>query len=173
MVEQRKSEQEPKSKSQVKREMLALQALGEELVKLTRHQLAKFPLDEELRKAIAHAQDITSHGARRRQLQFIGRLMRERDPQPLQQAMAILRHQDQQTNARQHRLEKLRDKLIAEGDAALTEVLQQYPNADRQKLRQLIRNAQQEQQQAKPPQTARLLFRYLREIMDDSADPDN
>jgi len=83
---------EPKSKTQLKHEMLMLQALGEKLVKLKREQLAKIPLDEQLLTAIYEAQAIKSRGALRRQLQYIGRLMRDRDAIPIQTAFAKLHH---------------------------------------------------------------------------------
>lgn len=86
------SADEPKSKTQRKREMLDLQILGEKLVKLKREQLAKIPLDEQLRDAIVAAQSIKSHGAHKRQLQYIGRLMRDRDPAPIQAALATFHH---------------------------------------------------------------------------------
>src|SRR4051794_19613529 len=105
----------PKSKSQIKREMLELKALGVELVKLSLQQLKKVPLDDQLRQAIEFAKTITSNGAKRRQAQYIGKLMRNRDPQPIKQALDIFNNQDQQTNARLHRLEKYRDDLISKG----------------------------------------------------------
>lgn len=158
------SDPEFKSKSQLKRESLALQELGEELVKLSEQALAKLPLDDELAKAIHLAQSISSRSALRRQLQYIGRLMREGDVEPIQKALAVMQHQDQKANAEFHRLEKWRDRLIAEGDAALAELLAVFPQADRQHLRHLLQKAQQELKAAKPPQAARALFRYLRDL---------
>jgi len=154
----------PKSKSQLKREMTALQDVGRALVQLSRHQLSKIAMDDNLRTAILHAQTITSRSAQRRQLQYIGRLMREVDVEPLQKALASLENQNQEITAAHHRLEKWRDRLIAEGDAALTEFCNSYPTADSQHLRQLIRKAQQEQKTEKPPLAARLIFRYIREL---------
>ncbi len=168
MINSSSVDSEPKSKSAVKRDMLALQKLGEQLVKLTLTQLNKLPLDETLLSAIRHAQNISSREAKRRQLQYIGRLMRDRDPQPIQHALAVLWQQDHATIAIQHRLEKYRDKLLAEGDAAMTEILALFPHADRQLLRQFIRKAAQEQQKQQPPRAARALFRYLRDLTNES-----
>lgn len=155
-------QEEPKSKSQLKREVLALQALGVQLVKLTLNQLKKVPLDEPLRQAIELAKTITSHGAKRRQMQYIGRLMRDRDPEPIQKALAILNNQDKEANAHLHRLEKYRDELIIQGDAGIASILTLFPTADRQLLRQFIRKAQKEQASNSTPTAARGLFRYLR-----------
>ncbi len=165
--------EEPKSKSQLKREVLALRSLGVELVELTKHQLRKVPLDDQLRQAVEFAKSITSNGAKRRQMQYIGKLMRARDPGPIQQALDILNNQDQQTNARFHRLEKYRDELINKGDEAIAHILTIFPTADRQILRQFIRKAQKEQEikqssEATPSSEAtRGLFRYLRTLSEE------
>lgn len=160
------SDPEYKSKSQRKREMHDLQDLGKELVALNAQQLAKIPLEESLLNAILEAQRITSHGALKRQLQYIGRLMRDYDPVPIQAALATLQSQHQQGIGQLHRIERYRDALVAQGDAALTEVLETFPQADRQHLRQLIRKAQQEQQKNQPPQSARQIFKYLKGLLD-------
>lgn len=154
------------SKSQQKRESEALQALGEELVKLPPNKLAKFPLPEKLEAAIKEAQRISARGGHKRQLQYIGKIMRQIDAEPIQRAMDELKKEHLHENARLHQLEQWRDRLIADGDAALAELLENQPNLDRQHLRQLMRNAQQEAKQNKPPKSARELFRYLREAME-------
>ena len=154
-----------KSKSQVKREMLALQELGEALVKLSSAELARIEMPDELREAVATAQKIRQRGAHKRQLQFIGRLMRQVDPHPIQTSLDQLLNRDRLSVARQHRIERWRERLIDEGDAALAELLREFPSLDRQHLRQLLRNAQKEQQRNKPPRAARELFRYLRETL--------
>ncbi|MGM0593119.1 MAG: ribosome biogenesis factor YjgA [Pseudomonadota bacterium] len=152
------------SKSEMKRESHALQALGEELVKLPDAQLATIPMPEQLADAVALARRIKARGGRKRQLQYIGKIMRKIDPEPIQQAMAGLKNEAHKETAKLHRLEQWRDRLIAEGDTALAPLLDEYPYADRQHLRQLIRNAQREQKQNKPPKSSRELFRYLREL---------
>lgn len=153
-----------KSKSQLKREMLSLQELGGELIGLPQSQLRQLPLSDLLLKAILLAQTITSRSATRRQLQYIGRLMREEDAEAIQKVLAGLQFHDKQQIAVHHRLEKWRDQLIQEGDPALTRFLIDFPQADRQYLRQLIRNAQQEQEKEQTPRAARILFRYLRTL---------
>ena len=158
-------DQEYKSKSQLKREMLALQNLGEALVKLPTNNLNKIPLPDELRNAIDHARSITSHGALRRQLQYIGKLMRHVDATPIQQALDAIQRVGQRNTAQFHHVERWRDRLIAEGPGAIDELLAQYPNAERQRLRQLLLNVQRERQRNQPPKAARSLFRYLREIL--------
>lgn len=156
------------SKSQRKRDMLALQELGEHLVKLKPEQLAKVPLPEDLEQAILEAQRIKSRSAHKRQLQFIGRIMRDIDAEPIQQAMETLEARSAQAAARLHLLEQWRERLIEEGDAALGELLAEHPHADRQHLRQLIRKAKKEHTQSGPHTHARALFRYLREMFDES-----
>lgn len=153
------------SKSQLKRESHALQALGEELVELPAVKLEKIPLPDELADAITLARRIKQRGGRKRQLQYIGKLMRKIDAEPIEQAMDKLKGEAAQETARLHKLEQWRDRLLDEGDDALAELLQEWPAADRQHLRQLMRNAQREKKQNKPPKSARELFRYLRELM--------
>lgn len=152
----------PPSKSQRKRDMLALQDMGAELVELAANQLDKLPLPENLRYAIDQCQQIHAHEGKRRQLQFIGKLLRDVDPEPLMQALDQLRQHAKLATQRHHQLERWRDRLISEGDAALTDLLHDYPQADRQQLRQLIRTAQKEAELNKPPAAARELFRALR-----------
>lgn len=154
-----------KSKSQLKREMHALQDLGKAIVELPPKDLAKIPLPDELAAAVAHARSINSRGALRRQMQFIGRLMRGVDPEPIQQALDAIRLTGQQSTARFHAVEQWRDRLLGEGQPALDEFIGQHPQADRQQLRQLMLNAQREAKQDKPPKSARSLFRLLRNIL--------
>jgi ribosome-associated protein len=158
------------SRSADKRAAEALQALGEELTRLKPELLATFELPDRLRDAIAQAQSITAHGALRRQRQFIGRLMRELDAAPIRARLLELRGEDAASRARFHRLERWRDRLIDEGDAALNALLEERPDADRTHLRQLAREARQERQQAAdrpvPPMAQRALFRALRALFE-------
>lgn len=160
------ADSEYKSRSQIKREMEALQDLGETLVTLKAEQLAAIHLSDKLRDAIIAARAITERGARRRQLQYIGKLMRDVDAEPIRQALDTLNNRGRQAAAQFHRLERWRDRLLNEGDAALSEFIEEHPAADRQRIRQLLRNAQREIQADKPPAAARALFRYLREVSD-------
>lgn len=153
------------SKSQLKRESHARQSLGEELVQLNAVQLRKFELPEDLFQAIKMAQTIRQHGAKKRQLQYIGKLMRNIDVAPIQQGLDDLKGISAQAIATQHKIEQWRQRLIDEGDSAVEALLQEYPNIDRQRIRQLLRSAQKEMQHNKPPKAFRELFKYLREFM--------
>jgi ribosome-associated protein len=151
------------SKSQLKREMTALQALGAELVTLSRERMAKIEMPERLRDALLDAQRFTKHEAKRRQMQYIGKIMRDIDATPLQAAMDEINGVSDMANIRQHRLERLRTRLM-EDEAVFGEVARDYPGADMQHLRQLRRNALKEAQQGKPPRAYRELFRELRDL---------
>lgn len=153
------------SKSQLKRESHALTELGRELVELPQSKLERIPLDDQLSEAVALARRISERGGRKRQIQYIGKLLRKSDADPIVAAMEQLKSEHLQENARLHRLERWRDRLIEEGDSALGELLAEHPDADRQHLRQLLRNAQREKQQNKPPKAARELFKYLRDSL--------
>lgn len=149
------------SKSKRKRQMIALQKIGEALVTLSAAQLSKIPLDSVLLEAIIAARSFSSNEAKRRQLQYIGRLMREiEDITSIQAALDKLTLKSQQSKAQLHQIERWRDKLVEADDQALQEFLLQFPHADRQQLRQLIRNAK------KKESPDRELFRYLKSMVD-------
>jgi ribosome-associated protein len=143
--------------------MTALQELGAELVELSRERLAKIEMPERLREALLDAQRFTKHEARRRQMQYIGKIMRDVDAAPLRAAMDEVKGRSEAANIRQHRLEALRTRLM-EDEAAVSEIARDFPAADIQKLRQLRRNALKEAQLGKPPRSYRELFRELREL---------
>lgn len=151
------------SKSEIKRDAEELKRLGAELVELSKNSLDKIPLDEEFRDAIELAQKIKKEG-RRRQLQLIGKMLRSREEAPIRVALDKLKNRHNQQVALFHKLEMLRDRLVEEGDDAMVEVLNLYPEADRQQLRQMIRNAQKEKAASKPPKAYRQIFQYLREL---------
>lgn len=152
------------SKSQRKREATALRDLGAKLVDLKPAQLEKLPLPVELREAILFAQSRNQRGARKRQMQYIGKLMRQIDPEPLRAALEILESRHSAAKRRLHHLEGLCEALVGGDEASLAEFLADHPEADRQHLHQLMRNAAREQAQNKPPRARRALFRYLREL---------
>lgn len=154
------------SKSQKKREMTALQDLGEALVGLSSDQLKRIGLDEGLLIAVKDAQRFTKHEARRRQMQYIGKLMRDIDPAPIQAALDEINGVSAAATARQHRLERLRERLL-EDDGVAGEIAREHPGVDVQHLRQLRRNALRERAEAKPPRAYRELFRLLRELEKD------
>jgi ribosome-associated protein len=143
--------------------MDALQALGARLVELNKERLAKIDMPEELRDAVRDAQRMSKHEARRRQLQYIGRLMRDVDPAPIQEALDELDGVSAAANARQHALERLRERLL-EDEGVLEEIGRRHTTADFQRLRQLRRNALKERAEGKPPRAFRELFRVLREL---------
>lgn len=152
------------SKSHKKREVEALQALGEELVKLPDAQFKRIELPDELREAVAACRKITQNSALRRQRQYIGKLMRSVDPAPIQAQLDVFNGVSAAENAKLHQAEKWREKLIADNEA-LTLFLNQYPDSDATHLRQLIRNARDEAARSKPPKAFRELFRMIREAM--------
>jgi len=152
------------SKSQRKREAQALQALGEALVGLPAAGLEAITLPERLREAVELARGLSSRGARRRQMQYIGRLMREVDPEPIRHALQSFENRRRGAATRFQRLERMRDRLLAQGDEGVEAVLAEQPGADRQRLRQLVRQARREQETDRGSRGARALFRYLREV---------
>ena len=160
--------EEPQSKSQVKRDMHALTDLGARLVELTIDQLDKIPLEDKLRDAILECKDTTKHGARKRQLKYIGKLMRSADGEAIRSSLEAMEAPQREAIAEFHAVERWRDRLIAEGDAALAELLGKYPAADRQQLRQLVRNAGKKQSEEKAKRVSRELFRTLRDLIKDA-----
>ena len=151
------------SKTRKKKDMLALQDLGVQLVELNEQQLATMQLPESLLDAVLEARRLSKHEAKRRQMQFIGRLMRDIDAAPIRDRLEKWLGQGREHTAQLHALERWRDELLA-GDPALARFLEAYPGADSQQLRSLIRNARREQGAALPPKSYRELFRALREM---------
>ena len=156
------------SKSERKRQMHALQSLGEELASLPNAELAALPVPDSLREAIDTTRRIKSREALRRQFQYIGKLMRKLDTRALEAALAEHRERDQIMTRGFHELEAWRNRLVAEGMPAIDALKAELPRADRQKLRQLVGLAQKEAESGQPPKHSRLLFRYLRELKESS-----
>jgi ribosome-associated protein len=154
----------PLSKTRIKKQMHELRDLGKELTELSKEQLAQLHIPEKLREAILEAKSINKFGAQRRQLQYIGKLMREVDRAPIVTKLDAWKGKSQQHSAHMHQLERWRTRLM-ESDSALTELLASHPSADAQQLRALIRNAQKEVAAGKPPRSFREIFRVLREII--------
>jgi ribosome-associated protein len=151
------------SKARRKKEMLELQDLGKQLVELPEARVAAMGLEAALEQAVIAAQRMKSHEAKRRQLQYIGRLMREVDAEPIRERLAAIEGHSAQATARHRRLEAWRERLLAD-DEALTEFAAQHPGADLQKIRASIRNCRKEQKEGKPPRAFRELFRLLKAI---------
>jgi ribosome-associated protein len=154
------------SKTQRKRGAHALRDLGEELVKLTDAQLAQLALPERLLDAVRHAQRISKFGALRRQLQYIGRLMRDFDSAPVAAQLQAWKGQSREAAAYLHRLERWRERLIDDDDA-LTEFAVAHPGCDLAQLRTLIRAARREQETQAAPRSFRELFQALKAIVPD------
>jgi ribosome-associated protein len=164
------------SRSEQRRAALDVLALGQQLVGLSTAQLAKLPIPEDLLPHIVEAQRITSHVAHKRQLAFLAKQMRREDDGTLdaiRDALDAGGDAARRETAQLHRAETWRDRLLAEGDAALSELLVEYPQADRQHLRQLVRNAIDERKRNKPPHAFRELFRELRELLKESGDAED
>lgn len=154
------------SRSQLRREALAVFDLAEQLVALTPAQINQLPLSEDILTMVAESRTITSHIARKRQLQFLAKHLR-RIPEQLPLILASMQHHrdhERTQTANLHLLETLRDQLIQDGDLALTNFFHQHPQCDRQQWRQLVLRAQRERKQEKPPSAAREIFRKLREL---------
>lgn len=166
---------EPPSKTKRKEAMHALQALGAELVELSEAALAGMPMPEVLAKAVTEARRLSSHEGKRRQIQYIGKIMRGIDAEPIRERLAEMRRGTAASAARHQALERWRERLIAE-DAALTEFLAAYPVAGTQALRTAIRNARKEAaeerspQNWRPPHAFRELFRLVREAAEAAPD---
>lgn len=160
--------EQPISKSEIKRQMTALQKLGEELVALPASKLDQLDLPETLRDAVNQAKRITAHGGLRRQMQYIGRLMRITDAQPIAEQLNAWRGDSAEVIAEFHRMENWRTRLLAD-DAALTEFVDVYPQADAQQLRTLVRNARREAAAAQAPKSSRALFKLIRGLVSNDA----
>ena len=172
------------SRSENRRQALEVLALGEQLVGLTPAQLAKLPIPEDLMPHIEYTKRITSHGARKRQLAFLAKHMRRESDEALQAIRDVLDASSEVSRrevAQMHRVEQWRERLLSQGDAALAELIAQFPDADRQQLRTLVRNALAEKARNKPPRAFRELFQVLRELLasgaaaglaEDAAEPD-
>ena len=155
---------EPPSKSSRKREMHALQDLGEQLVALSSDRLKKMALPDALYEAVRAAQGFKME-ARRRQMQYVGKLMRKIDPAPIQAQLLVFSGKSAAEVAKMHRLERLREQLL-EDDKAIGILVELWPQVDVQYLRTLRRNALKERETAKPPKAFREIFRVLRELQD-------
>lgn len=169
-IEENQDGFEQPSKSAVKREMNRLQGLGTALLDFPSAKIEALPISSALRDALAQARAAKKHGARKRLLQFIGKVMRSEAPEAVQAIEQLLQQRDAASAAatqRLHQLEKLRDDILQPDEAGLQAIdglLEHYPGADRQWLRQIRRQHLQQLQRGQPPTAARKLFGYLREL---------
>ncbi len=157
-------EELPLSKTKIKTQMHDLQDLGAELTKLPNDKLGELDLPENLLEAVQEYKRINKFGAQKRQLQYIGKLMRDVDPAPITAKLSAWAGTSRQHTAWLHQVEHWRDRLLEQPEA-LTELLAAHPEADAQHLRTLIRNAQKEKEAGKPPKSYREIFQVLREII--------
>jgi ribosome-associated protein len=151
------------SKSQRKREAQEYLALAKQLVAMPDTVLQGLPLSAEAREELEFTRSIRSHGARKRQLMTLAKLLRNRDTGELEQAVADIDQRNRQASARFHHVEAWRDRLVGGDDGQLGDLLDKRPDINAQTVRQLIRNARKEAQLNKPPAAARKLFKLLRE----------
>jgi len=169
------SDPRPPSRSQKKRDSHALQALGGKLAELPDTALARLPLSPRLAEAIADFKGMTKHEARRRQLQFIGALMREIDSDPLARAVTDMEAGDRESAREFQAVEVWRDALVAGDESELEDMLAPVPEEARGELRSrirtLARNARAEAEKNKPQRSGRALFRLLRDLRRDEAAP--
>jgi ribosome-associated protein len=157
-------EELPPSKTKIKKQMHELRDLGEELTELGKDQIAQLDIPENLRDALREMHRTKTFGAKRRQLQYIGKLMRDVDTAPIIAKLNTWKGTSQQHIGYMHQLERWRERLL-ESDAALTELLAKYPETDVQRLRTLIRNTHKEREAGKPAKNYREIFQVLRETI--------
>ena len=157
--------EEKKSKSQLKREMKALQRLGERLVELPEPHIKRLKMPAELEEAVIEAKEIKRHEARRRHMQYIGAIMRTVDPAPIAEALDRVAAGHDAAGRAFKETEALREELLAGDDGDIEALIRRHPGADRKKLRQLVRAARKERAEEKPPKSYRALFRYLTQLL--------
>ncbi|MDG2472800.1 MAG: ribosome biogenesis factor YjgA [Pseudomonadales bacterium] len=158
------------SKSQLKREMHHLQDLGKALIDLKAEEIEKLSITEVLIDALNEAKRIKHREGLRRQMQFIGKLMRKEPTETIEKIEAYfdkLRNQHQNNTQHLHLIEQWRDRLLNKENSEIEALVAQYPNADRQWLRQMVRQSWHETDKNKPPAAARKLFIYIRELIND------
>lgn len=153
------------SRSNLKREVEAIHKIGEMLVNMPETQLNSIPLPDKVREAIDVARSIHAREGKRRQLQYIGKLMRQIDLEPIKAAMQKVHLVKAKETEQFHEVEEWRDKLISEGDTAIQSFMDIHADADRQKIRQLVRQAQHDRKSQKNTGAETALFRYLRELL--------
>lgn len=157
-------DQELKSKTEIKREMHQLQDFGQELIEMSKHQRSRLPLSEDLKYAMIVADKIRNKNeALRRHIRHIAKILLETDLAPIHQAIDVMANKHQQETAKFIRLENLRDELIEQGNEAIEALLTEFEQMDRQKLKQLVRNAAKEKKAEKLGKHYRNLFTYLKE----------
>jgi len=157
-------DQEFKSKTEIKKEMHDLQDFAQSLVEMSKHQRTLLPLSEELKYAMVVADKIKNkHEALRRHIRHIAKILLETELEPIHKAIDVMDNKHQQSTAKFLRLEMLRDELIDQGSTAIEALLAENEKIERQKLRQLVRNAAKEKKAEKVGKHYKALFTYLKE----------
>ena len=159
------------NKTQIKREIRALNDLGKELIALPEAAFKKVPMSDVMRQAIYDGRRF-SRGALQRQLRRIASLLQHEDIDSIQLELTRQKQPSKQQTAEFHQLEQWRDRLVSGDERLLTELIDQFPNIDRQKIRTLVKNAEREKATNKPPKSARNLFKYLTELKKTSVGDD-
>lgn len=154
------------NKTQIKRELDALLKLGDDLINLKQDDLEQIHLPEDLEQAVLDARKIKSRSGLKRQRQYIGKVMRSLDHESISTQLEKVKHKHDTNNLAFKKAERWRDHLLSDGHDAITEIIDVYPNIDRQHINQLVRQALQELKHEKPPAASRKLFKYLRELED-------
>ena len=157
-------EEQELSRTQIKNQMHTLQEIGKRLIQLKPSDSAKIPMSESLQSALEEARRLTQNEAKRRHLQFIGKIMRTEDTLAIQQGLALMDSSSDEHRRAFHQLEKWRDGLIAENEKTMQAILDKHPQVDRQHLHTLVRQAKKEAQHNKSPTAVRKIFKYLRQL---------
>jgi ribosome-associated protein len=161
------------TRTQQRRDALAVLALANQLVELPASKLAKLDLPEDVQREIANTRRITAHIARKRQLAFLAKVMRRHESEVFDGVRAALgenRERQRQETAAMHRMEAMRERLLEDTDTALGELIALYPSVDRQHLRSLIRQAKTEKEANKPPRAYREIYQLLKDLASGGAD---
>ncbi|SHE19028.1 ribosome biogenesis factor YjgA [methanotrophic endosymbiont of Bathymodiolus puteoserpentis (Logatchev)] len=161
------------NKTQLKRDIAVIHKMCEDMALLAPAQIEKLNLPEEIEAAILAAAKMPFKAARKRQLKFITGLVRKIDIEPIEEALAKIKAKSAHATRELHQLERWRERLLSDDKQALTELLDKYPEADVQQLRQLIRNAKKEISLEKPIKSSRLLFKYLRALFENTQNIEN
>ncbi|MEI8208212.1 MAG: DUF615 domain-containing protein [Methylococcales bacterium] len=160
------------NKTQLKKDLAVLFALSEEISNLSAPQVKNLELPENIHKAVMEVSGMPHKGARKRLLKYITGQLNKIDVEPILENLARMKNKSVHSVREHHIVERWRDRLIKGGNEALTEFLNEQPDADRQQLRQLLRNIQKEAEASKPPKSFRLLYRYLKGVFNFDEDVD-
>ena len=158
------------NKSQLKRDIAEVSQLSEEISQLTSSQIAKLSLPDVIVLAIESAAKMPAKSARKREMKYVTSLMRHEDLDAIQESLDKMKAKSAHATRELHQAERWRDRLLSEDNKVVTEFLNQFPTAEVQQIRQLIRNAKKEIASSKPPKNSRLLFRYLRELIEETSE---